>query len=221
MSDRSRPGPPVPLAYPLTGRMRVRNSPADRIPSHGTDLAATTHSIDLVPVDQHGRSSRYTLASFLRPESPSRFIGFGRPVLAPITGWVRIAQDGEADHDAHRGLPSVGYALTQRRRLRQGWEALAGNHVVIQAVSAPSAAARPEQVYVAVCHLQHASLTVRTGQQVTAGQVIGRCGNSGNSIEPHVHLQAMTAPEAMAARALPITFAGGLPRGGEILEARV
>ena len=210
----------VQLAWPLTGRLRVRNSPADRVPSHGTHLAATAYSIDLVPVDEHGRSSRYTPISFLRPEPPHRFVGFGRPVLAPVTGTVRIAHDGEVDHRAHRGLPSVGYALTQARRVRQGWDRVAGNHVVIQAASAP----RPDgqgPVFVAVCHLQRAGLTVRPGQQITAGEMIGRCGNSGNSTQPHVHLQAMTAPDASRAEALPITFAGGLPRSGQILEARV
>src|SRR5690625_6764858 len=71
-------GAPVHLSYPLTGRLLVRNSPADRVPSHGTDLAATSHSIDLVPVDEQGRSSRYTAASFLRPEPPQLFIGLDR-----------------------------------------------------------------------------------------------------------------------------------------------
>ena len=209
----------VRLAHPLTGRVLVRNSPADRVPSHGTDLAATAYSIDLIPVDEHGRSGRYTPASFLRPEPPHLFVGFGQPVLAPITGTVRIVHDGEVDHDAYRGLPSVGYALTQARRVRQGWDLVAGNHVVIQAASA-SRADGHEDVFVALCHLQRASPTVRVGQQIAAGEMIGRCGNSGNSTEPHMHLQAMTAQDATRAKALPITFMDGLPRAGQILEAR-
>lgn len=211
---------PVRLAYPLTGRLLIRNSPADRVPSHGTDLAATAYSIDLVPVDETGRSARYTPVSFLRPEPPHLFAGFGRPVRAPIAGTVRIAHDGEVDHRAYRGLPSVAYALTQARRVNRGWDHVAGNHVVIQAAPA-SRSDGPGQVFVALCHLRRASLTVRAGEQIAVGEMIGRCGNSGNSMQPHVHLQAMTAQDATRAEALPITFAGGLPRGGQVLEARV
>src|SRR5699024_9010013 len=77
-----------------------------------------------------------------------------------------------------------------------------------------------DDVFVALCHLQHASTTVRVDQQITAGEMIGRCGNTGNSTEPHLHLQAMTAPDATRAEPLPITFADGLPRGGQISQVR-
>ncbi len=116
--------------------------------------------------------------------------------------------DGEPDHDAFRGLPSVGYALTQRRRAAEGWPGLAGNHVVIEIELG---------VVVAVCHLRRGSIPVVPGQAVTVGSPIGQCGNSGNSTEPHVHLQAMTHEDADRARAIPITFPDGLPRNGQLV----
>ena len=88
--------------------------------------------------------------------------------------------DEEPDHDAHRGVPSLAYVLTQRRRLAQGWSALAGNHIFLAA---------PGGEVVALCHLQRGSVGVRVGQYVRAGEPIERCGNSGNSTEPHLHLQ--------------------------------
>ncbi|MGP9536817.1 M23 family metallopeptidase [Brachybacterium sp. AOP43-C2-M15] len=203
---------PLRLRSPLRGRSQVRNSPADRVPSHGTDLGASSHAIDLVPVDDEGRSGRYTLISLLRPEPADAFAGFGRDVLAPIAGVVRSVHDGEDDHPARRGLPSVGYALTQAQRLREGWPALAGNHVILETQHEGGAA------FVALCHLQRGSITAREGEQVSAGEQIARCGNSGNSTEPHVHLQAMDAPDPARARAVPIWFPGGVPRNGELLE---
>src|SRR5690606_17908560 len=107
---------PVELAPPFSGRWLVQNSPADRVPSHGTHLFATTYAIDFVPVDEVGRSARLGLRGLVRPEPPQAFVGFGRPVLAPSDGVVAAVHDGEPDHDAYRGLPSVGYALTQGRR---------------------------------------------------------------------------------------------------------
>lgn len=200
----------VGLRYPFSGRWLVRNSPANRVPSHGTHLFGTTYAIDFVPVDDRGRSAPLGLGSLLRPEAPHRFTGFGRPVLAPGPGTVVATHDGELDHDAYRGLPSVGYALTQRRRASHGWNGLAGNQVVFEM--------RPG-VLVALCHLRQGSITVAPGQSLAAGQVVGQCGNSGNSTEPHLHLQAFDQTDVSQAKGLPLAFSDELPRNGQIVEA--
>jgi hypothetical protein len=197
------------LAYPFTGRWLVQNSPADRVPSHGTTLFATSHAIDFVPVDAAGRSARFTAASLFRPEAPARFSGFGRPILAPAGGRVIAVHDGESDHHAHRGFPSIGYAMTQRMRIAAGWIALAGNHVLLETAG----------VVVALCHLQRGSIDVRSGDTVRTGVPLGRCGNSGNSTEPHLHVQALSDPAPEQAVAVPMTFCGGLPRNRAIVEA--
>ncbi|WP_293695431.1 M23 family metallopeptidase [uncultured Agrococcus sp.] len=199
----------IDLEYPFSGRWLTQNSPAVRVPSHGTALFGTSYAIDFVPVDDRGRTAPFTLASLVRPERPEKFPGFGRPVLSPVAGRVVAVHDAEQDHGAFRGFPSVAYALTQRRRVAAGWIGLAGNHVMIEADGA----------VVALCHLQHGSVSVRAGQALQIGDVVGRCGNSGNCTEPHLHLQAMDHRDPRRARAVPITFRGGLPRNGEIIEA--
>jgi hypothetical protein len=197
------------LVYPFRGRWLVQNSPADRVPSHGTRLFATAHAIDFVPVDERGRSARLSLASILRPEPPEAFPGFGRGLTAPAPGVVVAVHDGEADHEAFRGIPSIRYALTQRQRAAGGWLGLAGNHVVIELRTGE---------LVALCHLQRGSVRVSVGQTVAAGDEIGRCGNSGNSTEPHVHVQAMDALDLRNANAVPISFEGRLPRNREVVH---
>jgi hypothetical protein len=197
------------LGFPFHGRWLVQNSPADRVPSHGTTAFASSYAIDFVPVDADGRSAPVRLSTLVRSEPPERFPGFGRDVLAPVDGFVIAVGDREADHRAHRGLPSVGYALTQGRREAAGWSALAGNHVLLQS--------RPGPV-VALCHLQQDSALVRPGDQVRAGQAIARCGNSGNSTEPHLHLQAFTGLRPQEAVAVPLTFHGALPRNGQVVQ---
>ena len=118
--------------YPFCGRRLVQNSPANRVPSHGTDTFGTTSAIDFVPVDRENRSADFSTISLPRSESPEKFIGFGRPVVSPAAGTVVLTHDGFEDHDVYRGFPSVGYALTQACRAAAGWGALAGNYVVIQ-----------------------------------------------------------------------------------------
>ena len=53
---------------------------------------------------------------------------------------------------------------------------------------------------------------------MSVGDLIGECGNSGNSTEPHVHVQAMTGRDPKTAGAEPVSFRGGLPRGGEVVR---
>lgn len=197
------------LAYPFTGRWLVQNSPADRVPSHGTALFATSYAIDFVPVDAASRTAPITLGALVRPEPPERFPGFGRPILSPLAGVVIAAHDAVPDHPAYRGIPSIAYALTQPRRAAAGWTALAGNHVLIER----------DGIVLALCHLRQGGVDVRVGQRVAPGDPVGRCGNSGNSTEPHLHLQAMDARRPDRAGAVPITFRGVLPRGGDVVEA--
>ena len=84
---------PLDLAYPFTGRWRTQNSPANRTPSHGTALFATSFAIDFVPVDATGRTAPIRLGSLLRPEPAERFPGFGRRILAPAEGLVVAVHD--------------------------------------------------------------------------------------------------------------------------------
>ena len=120
--------------------------------------------------------------------------------------------DVEVDHHAYRGFASIGYALTQRRRAGAGWLVLAGNHVFIQTVHVTGT------VVVALCHLQQGSAEVTVGQRVESGQSIGRCGNSGNSTEPHLHLHAVDSLDILRANAVPIQFDGTVPHNGIIVE---
>ncbi|HEY8588785.1 MAG TPA: M23 family metallopeptidase [Naasia sp.] len=190
---------PVRLALPFTGRWLVQNSPARRVPSHGVDVYGERYAIDFVAVDERGRTAPARDGrTLLATESPQRFFAFGRPILAPVAGVVVAVHDGEPDHPARRSpLALVPYALTQAARVRQGVAAVAGNSVILQVA---------DSVYVALVHLQRGSIAVVPGQALHVGEELGRCGNSGNSTQPHVHLQAMDSLNLTVARGLPIVF---------------
>lgn len=211
------PETPVVLAYPFVGRWAVQMSPADRVPSHGTSLMGSSHAIDFVPVDGAGRSAPRTWRSWVASEPPEDFVGFGRPLLSPVTGRVVAAHDGEPDHEARRApVALLGYALTQRRRLAQGAAGLAGNHLVV-------ALGEPGPV-VLLAHLRRGSLRVSVGEQVEVGQEVAACGSSGNSTEPHVHVQVSDSTRWDQATGVPLTFRRGeqveLPRSGTVVDVR-
>lgn len=204
---------PVVLDLPFRGRWRTEMSPARRVPSHGTTLFGMSHAIDFVAVDPRGRSARRGWRSLVATEPPERFIGFGAELLAPAAGEVLLVHDGEPDHEARRSpFALLPYALTQASRVREGHHALAGNHVVL---------GLGDHVVV-LAHLRQGSVRVRVGQTVVTGQVLGECGNSGNSTEPHLHLQVSDTTEWGRAQGVPLTFrlADGfrVPEEGEVVS---
>ena len=209
---------PTLLHLPFTGRWTVQNSPANRVPSHGSTLFGTTYAIDFVAVDGHGRSGPSGWRALLSTEPPEIFRGFGAPVLAPASGTVVSVHDGEPDHEARRSPPALlAYALTQAGRVRQGPDAVAGNHVVI--------ALGPSGPFVLLAHLRRGSVAVAAGTEVHPGTPLGECGNSGNSTEPHVHLQVTDSLHWQTCRGLPLAFrhpdgrpGPWLPRNGEVIR---
>lgn len=204
MAERTPRGearnPEVTLSLPFTGRWIARNSPARRVPSHGTDLLGSRYAIDLIAVDHRRRTAdRRDWRTFLATEPPERFLAWGRPILAPADGVVVVAHDGEADHVARRSqLALVGYLAGQAGRLRSGVGAVAGNHLVIEL--------REIGAFVAMVHLRAGSIRVAVGDEVTIGQTLASCGNSGNSTQPHLHLQVMDSPDVSTARGMPMVF---------------
>ncbi|MEV0266899.1 M23 family metallopeptidase [Streptomyces sp. NPDC050617] len=196
----------INLEYPFAGRWLVQNSPADRVPSNGTTLFAQSYAIDFVPLGDTGRTAPVRFASLVRPEPPERFPGFGRPVLAPAHGVVLAVHDAEADPRPALGRiqadstpPGLGGLGCARRQPR---------------------ADRKSRIVVVLCHLRHRSVAVRPGQRVLAGDLLGRCGNSGNSTEPHVHVQTIDNRDVEHANSVPMTFGGCLPRSGEVITAQ-
>lgn len=200
MERRDRDRGPVVLSLPFAGQWLVRNSPSRRVPSHGSDLFGERYAVDFIGVHRGRRTAlRNDWRTALATEPPERFVAFGRPLLAPASGTVVAVHDGEVDHEARRSqLALVPYALTQASRVRQGVAAIAGNHVVIELEGGAG--------FAALVHLQRGSVVVRPGDGVVVGQPVGACGNSGNSTQPHLHLQVADGPDMSVAQGVPFVF---------------
>ena len=111
------------------------------------------------------------------------FYGWGADVLAPVDGTVIGIVDDLPDLPLGQKDPSHA----------------AGNHVVIQAA--------PDQ-FVFLAHLQRGSVAVRPGQAVKSGERVGRCGNSGNTDFPHVHMHVQDSAVFNTGRGRNIVFSG-------------
>lgn len=209
---------PVVLDLPFRRKWLTQNSPARRIPSHGTHAFGVTYAVDFVPVDDDGRSAPRSWRALLAPEPPEHFVGFGRPILAPAAGTVVAVHDGEPDHAARRSqLTLIPYALGQAGRARAGIVGLAGNHLVL--------ALGRGGPYVVLAHLRRGTILPRPGDVVARGDLVAECGNSGNSTEPHLHLQVTDSLDWRRTHGLPMVFRrpGGdgvwMPDESELVDA--
>ncbi|MFF5898387.1 M23 family metallopeptidase [Streptomyces argenteolus] len=208
----ARPRPAVEVGPPVAGRWTALNSPADKVPSHGTHAYGQSYAIDVV-AEPEGES-RPPFRSLWPVVRPNRdFPAFGAPLLAVADATVVHASDGRRDHLSRNSGPALAYLMLIEAAVRElaGAGTIFGNRIVLDL---------GDGTYAAYAHVRRGSLLVRAGDSVRAGQQIARCGNSGNSTEPHVHFQLMDHPDLDTARGIPFTWRGiGVPAGGETFTA--
>jgi murein DD-endopeptidase MepM/ murein hydrolase activator NlpD len=188
--------------FPLRGEWMAVQTPASRIPSHGTDMLGQRYAFDLIRFDPR-KGSRYHPAGGLRTlvlGVPTREChGWGEPVHSPLDGLVIAAGDGvperERIHPVRELLLVIRNALTFRST-PEHVRRLLGNFVILEC----------DGVYAAFAHFTTGSVAVETGQRVRVGDVLGRVGHTGNSTAPHLHFQLMDNLDPLTAKGVPCAF---------------
>ncbi|WP_344334457.1 M23 family metallopeptidase [Brevibacterium salitolerans] len=200
------------VSSPVRGRWLGMNSPATKVPSHGVRMYGQAYAIDLVHEPEAGPSAGAEAvggpetAAGVRPvfgsgpamRRPQEYPAFGQPVRSMIGGTVVRASGWRRDHRARSNGFGLVYLMVEGMVRELGGPGfILGNHVIIRG---------DDGEFAVLAHLQQHSLNVRRGDVVRAGQQVGRCGNSGNSSEPHVHAQLMDRPSPLTAQGLPLAF---------------
>ncbi|MBM7170443.1 M23 family metallopeptidase [Streptomyces sp. G44] len=209
----ARPPAPVEVGPPVTGRWSALNSPADKVPSHGTHSLGQTYAIDIVAEPAEGPPRPAPVWFWPVAHRNRAYPAFGAPLLAVEDATVVHAEDGQRDHLSRSSLAGVLYfwLIEGIGRTLGGARRIVGNHLVLDLGGG---------TYAVYAHVQRGSLAVRAGDEVAAGQLLARCGNSGNSTEPHLHFQLMDGPDLATARGVPFRWRGvGVPAGKEVFTA--
>lgn len=124
--------------------------------------------------------SKSRLHHILGRTSVEESYSWSRPIYAPIAGTVVRVSDGSPDRQQLSLLRDLWAMIFSRPDPQSdGIWRFAGNHVIIRGAGS----------YIFLAHLQCDSLQLNEGEKVEAGQLIGRVGNSGFTLEPHLHLQ--------------------------------
>ena len=95
-------------------------------------------------------------------ESNEDYYAFGKELYAPCDGEVVLVVDGVKDN-----IPGVLNPIY-----------IPGNTVIIKIATGE---------YAFFAHFKQHSIMMKQGQKVSTGALLGLCGNSGNSSEPHLH----------------------------------
>ncbi|MFJ8515019.1 M23 family metallopeptidase [Lysinibacillus xylanilyticus] len=112
------------------------------------------------------------------------FYAFDEGIIAPADGKVVKVVDGIKDN--------VPGEMDERNA--------AGNYVVIE---------HANNEFSMIAHFKKNSILVKSGDTVAEGQLIGKCGNSGNSSEAHIHFQVMDSPDIGYGKSIRILFKDG------------
>jgi Peptidase family M23 len=97
------------------------------------------------------------------------YAAFGEPILAPAEGRVTSLANGLRDQ-------AIGKSDATNPL---------GNHLVIDI---------GDGRYVLMAHLKRGSIDVEKGDRVRRGEPVAQVGNSGQSAEPHLHIQVQNEP---------------------------
>jgi murein DD-endopeptidase MepM/ murein hydrolase activator NlpD len=163
LPSRHRHLPATELTAPFDGEWTTINGGVTKPTSHSWGIVTQRYAYDFVVTDDDGNTHRGD------GDDLTDYYAFGKPIRAPADGRVVKTRDGLRDY------PNPGTGQVEWRT----WD-IAGNHVVIK---------HGDGEYSTLAHLKQDSIRVRPGDEVERGDVVGECGNSGHSSEPHLHFQ--------------------------------
>jgi len=178
---------PVVVSPPLAGPQWLDGNGCCDIGAHRMALnpingqlwAAERFAIDYV---QLGPDGKLFSGDQAKVES---YPYFGADIHAVADGPVVAAVDGLPEQVP--GKSPTGLTLDQ----------YAGNHIVQDL---------GDGNYALYAHIKTGAVKVKPGDRLTAGQVIGSVGNTGNTDAPHLHFHVMSTPDPLRSNGLPFVF---------------
>jgi hypothetical protein len=184
---------PIVIAPPLRGQWIAGDS-ANNLPDaahrravlidNGQAWLAQRFAIDWMKIE----TVNGTATTFKGPEDKNEsYFCYGQPIYSVAAGKVVDMSDGLAENVPHSGKYAVDIDFNNA----------AGNHVVVEIA--------PHR-YVLYAHMRPGTVQVKTGDRVRVGQLLGHVGNSGSSVEPHVHIHIDDQPSFLAGNGVPYAF---------------
>jgi hypothetical protein len=197
---------PIVVAPPLRGQWIAGDS-ANNLPDaahrravlidNGHAWIAQRYAIDWVQIETvDGETATFKGAE----DKNESYFCYGQPIYSVAAGKVVDSSDGMPENVPHSGKYAVALDFNNA----------AGNHVVVEIA--------PHR-YVLYAHMRPGTVQVKRGDHVRVGQILGHVGNTGSSVEPHLHMHIDDQPSFLAGNGVPYAFTEGEASGP--IEANV
>lgn len=170
----------VRYILPFEGKWTVVNGGVEKNFSHSWNIPTQRYAYDFLIIDEEGKTYCGDEAN------PNDYYCYGKNVIAPADG--KVVKVGNRCADSR---------ILGNGKLDPKIKDIRGNFIVIK---------HADREYSFIGHLQPESIKVKPGQMVYCGDVIARCGNSGNTTEPHIHFHLMDGKSMFLSAGLPISF---------------
>lgn len=167
-------------SLPFKGEWMAINGGLEKEISHSWGILTQRYAYDFLMIDTQGKSYEGD------EKHLESYYCYQQIVLAPADGVVVEVKDKINES-----------RLLGNGQVDNGVKDIRGNYIVIQ---------HGDKEYSVLAHLSPNSIRVKVGDRVKRGEEIAKCGNSGNSTEPHLHFQLQDGKSFFFSAGLPITF---------------
>jgi hypothetical protein len=187
--------------YELSGTPPVLSPPLagdNWVAINGCCGADGIHRDTVLPVNGHLADTQRFAIDYMRLDDEGRLVSgdpaavesydaYGAEVLA-VADAIVLATSDTLDDRVPGSLPNPSTITLEN---------VDGNHVVLDL---------GDGRYAFYAHLQKGSVTVKPGDRVRRGAVLGLLGNSGNTSAPHLHFHLMNGTSVLGSSGLPYTY---------------
>ena len=180
---------PIKIQSPVRGDWSFMNPPGHH-----------PNAKDFVAINNNG--TPYDSTNFLRhlfyKLAVTETYAWEKEIFSPFEGKVIKVENTVKDRidlNILRDLIKSLFLVPRNKQNDIGY--FLGNYVVIES---------KEGILALFAHLRQGSVVVSEGNSVVTGEQIGQVGNSGNTIQPHLHFQLMKEHDISQAIPVPFVF---------------
>lgn len=170
----------VKYRLPFQDEWTVINGGISKEISHSWSVPTQRYAYDFVVMDEMAKTYDGEQATV------QSYYGYGKVILAPADGVVV-----EIGNQCFDNVPFVNGQMDFTTN------DIRGNYIIIK---------HAEKEYSFIGHIQPQSINVIVGQKVSCQESIAKCGNTGNSSEPHIHFHLQDGQNFFTSAGLPIVF---------------
>ncbi len=196
----------VIVDFPLRGEWVAVNTPARRIPSHGTDLFGQRYAYDFLKLKRKKPFKASVLRYCLIGIPIKSCYCWREEIHACLEGEVVEVIDGLKEPGRVHPIADYLKMLSWSARISKQLSQPSGNVFKSHAIAGNYIILKHDGFFSLYAHLHPGTVAVKLGQRVKEGDYLGKVGHTGNSTSPHLHFHLMDSINPMQAKGIPCSF---------------